>query len=368
MKRLILSIVVLSVLLSSFSSCASKSDPQSKPAKNIILIIGDGMGVDQLYSAYVGLKGTMNAMRMRELGFSITYSSSDFITDSGAGGTALATGKKTYNGAIGVGPDSLPLVSILEYAEQAGKATGLISTSAITHATPASFIAHQKSRNYYEAIAADFLKTDIDVFIGGGLNNFAHRSDSLDLTVNLKEKGYPLVYQLDELKNVSSGKMAALLAPSHLKKAQEGRGDYLSVASLKAIELLNQDTDGFFLMIEGSMIDWGGHDNDTDYIVNEMIDLDNALGKVLDFAESNGETLVIFTADHETGGMSITGGSIENGMVEATYGTGGHTATMVPVLAYGPQADAFKGILQNTQIFDKMYDAFNFQKNTGSER
>ena len=140
---------------------------ESKP-KNIILLIGDGMGVAQVFAGMSANGGELHIQNMKHIGFSKTQSSSAYVTDSGAGGTAIATGNKTYNGAIGVNPDTVPVHSILEIAEANGKATGLISTSAITHATPASFIAHQPSRYMMEEIAADFLKTDIDLFIGGG--------------------------------------------------------------------------------------------------------------------------------------------------------------------------------------------------------
>ena len=149
--------------------------------KNIILIIGDGMGVAQIQAGLTANYGKLNLLQFTSIGFSKTHPASDYITDSGAGATAMSTGHKTYNGAIGVGIDSVPVNSILEYAEEKGLSTGLVSTSAITHATPASFIAHNVSRDDYEAIAADFLKTDIDVFIGGGRDNFTKRKDQRNL-------------------------------------------------------------------------------------------------------------------------------------------------------------------------------------------
>ena len=172
-------------------------------AKNVILLIGDGMGVAHLYAGMTVNKGHLNIEKMKHIGLSKTYSATDFVTDSGAAGTALATGQKTYQQAIGINVDTIPIETILEIAEDHDKATGLVATSTITHATPASFIAHQPSRYNYEEIAEDFLKTDIEVFIGGGLKHFNNRKDGQDLTQTLKTNGYDdegfLSVSLDDL-------------------------------------------------------------------------------------------------------------------------------------------------------------------------
>jgi len=337
----------------------SNNSDQGK-ARNIILMIGDGMGVAQIYAGLTANKGHLNLERIKNIGFSKTYSSNDFITDSGAGATAISTGNKTYNGAIGVNKDSIPCKTILEYAEEHKKSTALIATSTITHATPASFIAHQKSRKNDEGIAEDFLKTDIDVFFGGGLNSFNKRKDSVDLTVKLVGKGYKMVYSPDSI-NVTNGiKVAGLIYPESPPKYSEGRGNMLMDASLKAIEILSKNNEGFFMMIEGSQIDWGGHDNDTKYILDEMLDFDNTIGKILDFAEKDGTTLVIVTADHETGGMGLSGGNFSTGKVHAKYTGKDHTGVMVPVFAFGPGSENFKGIYENTDLFYKMMNVSGF--------
>ncbi len=274
-------------------------------AKNIILMIGDGMGVSQIYAGMTANHGHLNLDQFQNIGFSKTHSANDYITDSGAAATAISTGRKTFDGAIGVDIDTIPATSILEYAEKNNKATGMVATCSMTHATPASFIAHQPSRKNYEEIAADFLKTDIDVFIGGGLRNFNQRKDKRDLTRQLDDKGYQLIFSPDSIKFANGEKIAGLVYQEHGPKYSEGRGDMLSHSAQKALEVLNKDTDGFFLMIEGSQIDWGGHDNDGPYVVNEMLDFDRTIGIVLEFAEKDGNTLVIVTADHETGGMGL---------------------------------------------------------------
>ncbi|MCD4788915.1 MAG: alkaline phosphatase [Bacteroidales bacterium] len=363
-KKMIFSFIFLLSFLIGIN-CNSQSDNSggNKKAKNIILMIGDGMGVSHIYAGITANKGHLNIENLKDIGFSKTHSADNYITDSGAAGTAIAIGHKTYNAGIGVDADTIPRETILEYAEENGKATGLVVTCTMTHATPAVFIAHQPSRYLYEDIAKDFLKTDIEVFIGGGLNNFNKRKDDVDLTIALKDKGYQLVYELDGLEKINSGKLAGLLYEDAPPKYSEGRGDMLPVASVKAIELLNQDEDGFFLMIEGSQIDWAGHANDTKYIVDEMLDFDRTIGKVLEFAEKDGNTLIIITADHETGGMGLNNGDIEKGEVIAKYTSGNHTGVMVPVFAYGPGSENFRGIYENTDIFNKMMEAFGFSIN-----
>lgn len=360
MKKL--GIVFFSTILLISCSVQSADDETKKTtkAKNIILLIGDGMGTTHIFAGLTANKGQLNIERFKNIGFSKTQSANSYITDSGAGGTAISTGYKTYNRAIGVDNDTVPQMTILEYAEQYNKATGLVATSTMVHATPASFISHQPSRYLYEDIAADFMKTDIEVFIGGGLKHFNAREDSVDLTEELIAKGYQIVTSIEGLSKINSGKIAGLLYEDAPPKMLDGRGDMLEVSSMKAIEILSLEENGFFLMIEGSQIDWGGHDNNIDYITSEMIDFDIVVGKVLDFAEKDGNTLVIVTADHETGGLALDGGSIAEGTLDASFSSDHHTGVMVPVFAYGPGSECFGGIYENTELFFKMMKAFGF--------
>jgi alkaline phosphatase len=333
-----------------------------KKAKNIIFMVGDGMGLTQIYAGMTANKGHMNFERFKNIGFSKTASASSYITDSAAGATAFSIGKKTFNGAIGMNKDSVAVKTILEMAEEKGLATGLVSTSAITHATPASFIAHNITRNDAEGIALDFLKTDVDVFIGGGQKYFNLREDSMNLFENLKTNGYEVVTTIEEVANSKGKKLAGLLDEDGMPKADE-RGDMLSVSAKKAIDMLKTNEDGFFLMIEGSQIDWAGHANDPQWLIDEMLDFDKVIGEVLDFVKADGNTLLVITADHETGGLTLNGGSIEEGTIDAKYTTGYHTAVMVPVFAYGPSSENFQGIYENTAIFQKFLDAYQM-KNT----
>ncbi len=333
-----------------------------KHPKNIILFIGDGMGVSHVFAGITANGGLLNIQNMKHIGFSKTQSGDDYVTDSAAGGTAISTGTKTYNGAIGVDLEGQPVTSILEYAERHEKATGLVSTSAITHATPASFIAHQPKREMYEEIAGDFMNTDIDVFIGGGADFFTKRVDQRNLVLELNQKGYKVGYDVDEVAAFNSGKLAVLTAVGH-NAGYRDRGDMLIKSTSKAIEVLNNaDSKGFFLMVEGSQIDWGSHQNDASYATGEVLDMDKAVAKALAFAVEDRRTLVIVTADHETGGMSIEGGDQQKGYVKSGFTTGNHTAVMVPVFAFGPGAEEFQGIYENTELFEKMYKLFRFKQ------
>lgn len=333
-----------------------KSFPEKfrkKKPKNVIFFIVDGMSLPHLHAAMTANKGSLYVENFKKIGFAKTHSANNYITDSAAGGTALSTGEKTNNGAIGVGPDKKPLKTILEEAEDKGLATGLVSTSAITHATPASFIAHQPSRNMYEEIADDFLKTDIDVFIGGGYKHFTQRKDGRDLTEELKQKGYRVEQDMDVIQHITSGKLAGLTAKDHNGRIKE-RGDMLPLATNTAINILINNRKGFFLMVEASQIDWGGHAGSTIYVAEEMLDFDRTVGVALEFAAKNKQTLIVITSDHETGGMTILNGDYKTGMVQGEFTTGGHTGLMVPVLAWGPGAEEFSGFMENTEIKKKI--------------
>jgi len=336
-----------------------KQDFKAKKPKNVIMMIGDGMGVSEVFAGLTANGGHLFLDNFKQVGFSKTQSSDNYITDSAAGGTALSAGIKTYNGAIGVNPDTVAVKTILEMAEEHGLATGLVSTSAITHATPASYIAHQGSRGSYEDIAADFLKTDIDVFIGGGYKHFAVRADKRDLTKELQAKGYQVIRNMDEIYQVKEGKLAGLTADEHNNPAGK-RLMSLPRSTETALNILDQNKKGFFIMIEGSQIDWGGHANNTIYIVKEMLDFDQTIGKALEFAANDGETLIIVTADHETGGLALAGGDMKSGVVKGAFTSGDHTAVMVPVFSYGPGSENFTGIMENTDIAKKIIDLMDF--------
>lgn len=341
----------------------SPSPKEFTPAKNIILMIGDGMGITQITAGLYSNNNALHLERFPVVGLHKSYASNNLITDSAAGATAFSCGEKTYNGAIGVGPDSTALKTILEEAEEKALSSGLIATSTIVHATPASFIAHQVSRKMYPEIAADFLNTEIDLIIGGGLKYFTQREDGRDLEKELAAKGYNTGNYFDqelyEMVLDTNQNFAYWTSNDDPLPVNSGR-DYLVPASKMAPPFLQaRSNEGFFLMIESSQIDWGGHANDSEYIISEMLDFDAAIGEVLDFAERDGETLVIVTADHETGGYAINPGS-KMGEINGSFTSGYHTAALIPVFAYGPGAEFFGGIYENTAIYEKMRAAFGW--------
>jgi alkaline phosphatase len=328
-------------------------------------MIGDGMGLTQITAGMYANGNRIELEKFPIVGLHKSYSSDNLVTDSASGATAFACGVKTYNGAIGVNPDTVAVKTILEEAEEKNYATGLVATSTIVHATPASFIAHQKQRKMYEEIAADFLKTDIDFFLGGGKKYFDRREkDERNLYEELRAKGYVVSdYFQEDLKDVeidNTKKFAYLTSDDDPLPVAQGR-DYLPLASKKAVDFLDKQEDKpFFLMIEGSQIDWGGHANNSNYIITEMLDFNEAIANVLEFAKADGETLVIVTADHETGGYSINPGSTMDSLV-TEFTTDYHTAVMIPVFAYGPGAELFSGIYENTAIYNKMRKAYGWE-------
>ncbi len=339
---------------------------ETKP-QNIILLIGDGMGIGQI-TAGTYLNGNKTALsRFTHMGLHKPYSTTSLITDSAAAATSFASGVKTFNGAIGVDMDSMPVPTFLEEAEQKGMVTGLVASSTIVHATPAAFIAHNASRRNYEEIAEDFLKTEIEYFVGGGKKFFDRRDkDERNLIKELEAKGYTMGTYLEEFKdfykaNTSAKKMGFLTADKDPLPVSQGR-DYLIPAASNGIRFLSQrsmDNNGFFLMVEGSQIDWGGHANDENYIVTEFIEFDKIIEETLDWAEKDGNTLVIVTADHETGGFTLQPGSQMDSLV-TTFTSTKHSGDFIPVFAKGPKAELFSGIYENTAIYDKMREAMGW--------
>lgn len=349
--RTVLPCSTLSMLLL-FGCSQPTNTTDDAEVKNIIFIVGDGMGLSQVSAAFYLQEDSSNFWRFPVVGIH-QCSSTSKITDSAAGATAFSTGETTYNGAIAVDQDSAELETILEKLSAEGWKSGVIATSSIQHATPASFYAHVNSRRKYEEISEDLVSSDVDFFAGGGIQFFTERSDGVNLFDQLLENGFEwdttqLGSNLDADK-----KYGYLLAPDGMPPMLEGRGNFLTDASELALNYLTKTDNPFLLVIEGSQIDWGGHGRDAEYIRTEMIDFDKMLGAVLDFAEADRNTLVVVTADHETGGYSLSSGDSYDEIVP-TFSTGGHTATLIPVFAFGPGAENFGGIYKNTEIYRKM--------------
>jgi alkaline phosphatase len=318
-------------------------------------MIGDGMGVSHVTAARV-VAGDLEMERLPVGGFVTTHAHGSLITDSAASGTAYATGQKTYNGAISVSPSKEPLKTVLEHAEERGMATGLVATCSITHATPAVFAAHVDDRSKDNEIALQMARSGVDVVFGGGRSFFlprrasGARDDGADLVELLRER-MPVALSASEFRGLGDVDAAAAFLASEHPGPAGTRDPPLSELTEKALAVLSRDPDGFFLMVEGSQIDWAGHQNDHDWLVAEVLDFDRAVGVVMDYAEKHRGTLVVVTADHETGGYAVLDGSVKLRTIRRKhFGSDSHTATMVPLLAYGPGSESFGGIGDNTDV------------------
>ncbi|GAM14066.1 alkaline phosphatase [Mesobacillus selenatarsenatis] len=331
-KKKILPIAVLSTV--AFGSLAGTFDAEAKnkakhnrtEIKNVIFLIGDGMGVSYT-SAYRYLKDNHETTEAEKtefdkylVGSQMTYPEDpeQNVTDSASAATAMSAGIKTYNNAIAVDNDGSEVKTVLEAAKENGKATGLVATSEITHATPASFGAHDESRKNMNAIADDYYdelvkgEHKIDVMLGGGVSNFV-RNDR-NLAEEFQKDGYSYVTNKQDLLKNKNEKVLGLFAPGGMDKMIDRNEETPSLEDMTktAIERLNKDKDGFFLMVEGSQVDWAGHDNDIVAAMSEMEDFEKAYKAAIEFAKKDKHTLVVATADHSTGGYSIGADGIYN--------------------------------------------------------
>ncbi|MGH2316189.1 alkaline phosphatase [Planococcus sp. SE5232] len=294
--------------------------------KNVIFLIGDGVGTSYT-SAYRYLQDDASTKLVEDMSFDSylvgqqsTYPEdpAQNITDSASSATAMAAGIKTYNNAIAVDNDESEVKTVLEAAKEKGKATGLVATSEITHATPASFGAHDIARKNMNAIAEDYYdelidgEHKVDVLLGGGVNLF-ERTDR-DLTEEFRKDGYSYITDRKQLLSNDDEQVLGLFAPAGLPKMIDRDDSIPSLADMteSAIDRLSEEEDGFFLMVEGSQVDWAGHDNDIVSAMSEMEDYDQAFQAAIKFAEEDGNTLVVATADHSTGGFSIGSDGIYN--------------------------------------------------------
>lgn len=290
---------------------ANSNVPTAGPArpKNIIIMIGDGMG-PAYTTAYRYYNDNPETEEIEQtvfdrllVGMSSTYpaSVSGYVTDSAASATALATGFKSYNGAISVDVEKRPLTTLMEKAKALGLATGVAVTSQVNHATPAAFLAHNESRSNYIDIAQAYLDTDADVILGGGQQYFPP-----SLLAQFTGKGYQHLSEFSQLDAVTSPKVLGLFADVQLPWAiNDKQGHKLSKMTQKAIDLLSQNQQGFVLLVEGSLIDWAGHSNDIATAMGEMDEFAAAVEVVEQFVRQSKDTLVVITADHNTGGLSV---------------------------------------------------------------
>ncbi len=325
--------------------------------KNLIIMIGDGTGFAQLYSGYTANRGKLNVFTIPTTGYSVTNSSDSYITDSAAGATAISGGIKTKNRFIGVDSIGKRLPLITYELKKKNYRTAIISNGDITDATPASFYAFRPERSMSEEIAFDFTESNVDLLIGGGPKSFQQRKDGKKLFDVLRKKGYQTTSNFGTIDTLSSSKFV-VLDDSAVVAKKKGRGDFLIRSLNKSLNVFTKSKSPFFIMLESAQIDWGGHDNDLEYVVTEVLDFDQTIGEALKFADRNKETLILITADHETGGLSLIDGDIKTGYVHGSFSTNDHTGILVPVFAYGPGAELFMGVHQNTDLYHLLRKLF----------
>ena len=380
MKKILLTAMALVMLL---SSCTSTCD---KPT-NVIYLIGDGMGFGAVSSLLLTVEEQTGFEMAPVIGLSETCSANNYVTDSPAGGTALATGTRTCNGLLGVGPDSLQLTSILKKAQKMGKKTGIVVNTTLTEATPGAFYAGVTSRKDSYTIAKQFTESGVDIAIGAGLTAFINRPDSIDLTAVLIDKGYDVYLDWKSVLNSQSEKFVGILQMSDVHRrnkpstktasaadgaevclaaqlaATDDTNDsirfaepdrYLEKACIKTLEQLEKNAPkGFFLMVESAIIDGYGHNNDAEGMVEEMQEFDRTLKALIAYVNKHPNTLLVVTADHETGGTCVSYKSHPVNQPEGmqlSFNTKGHSGTVVPIFAYGAGAENFAGIFKNKNI------------------
>ena len=392
MKKI--SLIALAILSLCMMASSCKQVEKKPQVKNVIYLIGDGMGMGAVSSLLLTEEDVTGFEMAPVVGLSETSSANNHTTDSPAGGTALATGTRTRNGYLGVDPDGQQLTSILRKAQEMGKSTGIVVNTTLTEATPASFYAGVTSRNMTYDIAKQFTESGVDLAIGAGLDDFINRPDSLDLTAVLIEKGYEVCLHWETVLNTTSDKFVGILPFGDVHRRNESDDIeasaaegaevclaaklaatsenvdgthlseptvYLEKATAKALDVLERKSgdNGFFLMIESAIIDGYGHNNDQDGLIIEMQEFDNTLRMLVDYVNQHPETLLVVTADHETGGTGITYNTHEVGEhvpLKLIFRTNGHTGTVVPIFAYGEGAEAFAGVMKNMDIPKKIED------------
>ena len=324
--------------------------PVTNEVKNVIIMIADGMGLEQVSCAWVLNHGKLNLDNFPYIGLSRTYCTNELITDSGAGGTALAIGVKTAYSHVGTAPDSTDVPSVLVKAQELGKKTGTVVTCHFADATPCDFCCHNEYRYNQEDLIADYVECGVDYLAGGGLDWFTtKRTDGRDITKEMAAAGYTVALTEDELM-AAELPVIGILAPDNLPVAME-RGDLYRHSVARGLDILSKESGdkGFVMMLEGSCIDDWLHGNDIEKAMEELLDFDRTIGDVLEWAAKDGHTLVVVTADHNTGAITLQDGNLEEGLIGVHFASESHNGIAVPVYAWGPGSDKFTGIRENDE-------------------
>lgn len=336
-----------------------KNDGKAKSVKNVILLIGDGTGINQLQAAatvnnprYINGMG-LSIFNMKYLGFQNTSAQDSYTTDSAAGGSALATGELHDNRHISMSNTGEIHPSLTDYMYDAGYACGVITLGNLADATPAAFYGHSTERDNSDQITNYLLDGKLTLLNGAGMQVFTSRNDGKNILKALETEGYRIATRVEDI-NKDDKKVICVDELMDLA-ATEKTLDLLAKATKEGIEKLTKNNNkGFFMMVEGAKIDYAGHANSLPGSIVETLSFDLAVAEALKFADTNGETLVVVTGDHETGGLTFVDGNFNTGHVTAHHVTDDHTAQMLPVFAYGPGAAEFIGVYKNTQIFHKI--------------
>ncbi|ODS10829.1 alkaline phosphatase [Vibrio scophthalmi] len=372
--------------------------------KNVILMIGDGMGPQQvgLLETYatqapnsIYQNRTTALFKLADegvIGSSLTHPQDAIVVDSACSATMLATGQFTASEVIGVNAQGNHIETILEKAKKLGKATGLVSDTRLTHATPAAFAAHQPHRSLENDIATDMLANDVDVMLSGGLRHWipqsvndkgttyndlmtltqgdihlkSKRKDERNLVLEAQQSGYNLAFNRKMLEQAQGNKLLGLFAYSGMNDgitSSQSKNDpqrsqpTLAEMTEKALDVLSKEDDGFFLMVEGGQIDWAGHSNDAGTMLHEMIKFDSAVNAVYQWAKGRDDTLIIVTADHETGSFGFSYSSANLPKPEKRSGKAFENRDYAPNFNFG-QFEILDGLYQQKQSYYGMISEF----------
>ncbi len=363
LSRIAFFLSILALLLS--CNPGDNNNPNPNPEinegtpENIVLFIGDGMGVAQINAAQTVNDGSLNMTSLNTSGLMTTHGADRAVTESAAAVTALACGTKTNYKMLGVNAEGETVRNLFEYLHELGYATGVITTASLQDATPAGFYAHVENRDLKEEIAYQMAYSNVDILVGGGSFYLNEREDGKNLMDTMMTRGYAYYDFIDDVPDNEQGKLLVVQAQYRLPGIEEERGDFLQKAVSVAISRLDKTGKPWFLMVENEHIDLRAHDNMQDEMLAEVIDLDLAVGQTQSYATVNKETLIVVTADHECGGYSIIGGNVFEGTVIGDFQADNHTGVMVPVFAFGPGENIFTGVYDNTTLFEKFASLLN---------
>ena len=352
------------LILSILGSCSKNTNynqVEVKPIKDdlsVIFLLGDGMGFAQLTAAW-HQNQFLHMQNFPYTGFVLTHSTNKFVTESGAANTAMMGGYKTKYGFLGVDIYENPQESIYEYLKKKNYKTGIITTAHLTDASLAALYTHRTNRYEFEDIALDYYHQQADFAVAGGQDHFDKREDQQNLLSNMQNQGVEIFHSLEDIQNIGKTPALGMLYAGRPPYLLDGRSDYLYQASEKALQLF--DNEAFFLFIEGAHIDLGGHSNSIEHQITEIIEFDNVVGMALDYAKRRDNVLVIVVSDHESGGLTLLQG--EGMEYIPNYPRDEHSGVMVPIFSYGPGAERFTGIQNNSDVYHHLKDLVDYHIN-----